>query len=130
MAIRVRIERVEVGYSGSFATYKGENLINRAIERINRYNIATRIEYVEVEDYDGYISPDCKGEDLLKVQILNKYPCNHIAEVEWYYVEEVEDAEDDYYYDDSRRFYEDDTSYDTYEGWRQQDTIDMYRRER
>lgn len=130
MAIKVRIERVEVKYSGKFTDYDGAEIINMAIARLNRFGVAANIEYVEVEDYDGYISPTCKDEDILKVRVHDKYPCNHIAEVEWYYVEGDADEDEDYFYDDSRRFYEDDCSYETYEGWRQQDTIDSYRRER
>ena len=124
--LQVRVERAEVRYSGWFSECDTEELIRLCAAHIERGDTAKRISYEDISDFDRQWAED---GDLLQINVNNKYPCSHIAEVEWYYAEET-DEYDDGYYDESRRFYEDDYSPEEYEGWHQQDIIDSYRRER
>ena len=109
---------VQVKYSGSFEAHTKAYfwvLAKAKAERVDPFD--------RQEEFDDDAALKLDGE----VWVEDTYPCNHIATVKWAYINEDEEDEEDGYCDT-----DDYEPYDPIsdEGWRQQDIIDTYRRER
>ena len=74
-----------------------------------------------------------KFDNDYKVTVLEyDYTNGHTVLVEWSVLEDDDDEEEDDYFSGRDLIIDEEDPYDpiTYEGWRQQDTIDLYRYER
>lgn len=78
------IYRAEVKYSGKFEDYDPQDLFNLMIARTRDQD--NHYKDIEVEDAEA----DLKDRTFI---VRNKFPCNKIAECEWYEIREDEECE-------------------------------------
>jgi hypothetical protein len=71
---------VQVKYTGSFEDYTNDDWKNKALARVNQ----------GVDAYDRTIEVENGKEWDYKFTADNTYPCNKIATVTWYEIQEAE----------------------------------------